>query len=61
MRVGLEDNLWWDRDRTVLATNASLVERVCRMADVAERPIATPAETRALLGLGRPVSVAQAG
>ena len=61
VRVGLEDNLWWDRDRTVLATNAQLVERVCRMADVAERPIATPAETRALLGLGRPASVAQVG
>jgi len=45
----------------VLATNAQLVERVCRMADVAERPVATPAQTRALLGLGRPASVAQVG
>jgi 3-keto-5-aminohexanoate cleavage enzyme len=61
VRIGLEDNLWWDRDRTVLATNAALVERVCRMAEVAERPVATPAQTRALLGLGRPASVAQVG
>ena len=59
VRVGLEDNIWWDRDRTALATNAQLVERVRRMADVAERPIATRAETRALLGLARPAPVAQ--
>jgi hypothetical protein len=28
VRVGLEDNLWFDGDRTELATNAALVERV---------------------------------
>jgi uncharacterized protein (DUF849 family) len=50
VRVGLEDNVWWDRARTTLATNAMLVERVVRMAEIAERPVATPAETRRLLG-----------
>jgi 3-keto-5-aminohexanoate cleavage enzyme len=51
VRVGLEDNIWWDRRRTTLATNAALVGRVRQMAEAAERPIATPAETRARLGL----------
>jgi uncharacterized protein (DUF849 family) len=51
VRVGIEDNVWWDRARTRLATNAELVERVRRAAELAERPLATPAQTRALLGL----------
>ena len=59
VRVGLEDNIWWDRERTTLATNVSLVERVRRMAEIAERPIATPAETRALLGLAQHARAAQ--
>jgi uncharacterized protein (DUF849 family) len=50
VRVGLEDNIWWDRARTTLATNAMLVERVARVAEIAERPIATPAEMRRMLG-----------
>jgi 3-keto-5-aminohexanoate cleavage enzyme len=28
VRVGLEDNIWWDTDRTRLATNCELLERV---------------------------------
>ncbi len=28
VRVGLEDNIWWDEERTRLATNASLLGRV---------------------------------
>ena len=59
VRVGLEDNIWWDRDRTTLATNARLVERVRHLAEVAERPIATRAETRAALGLAQPARVAE--
>ena len=50
VRVGLEDNVWWDRARTRLATNVELVRRVRQLAEIAERPLATPAETRALLG-----------
>lgn len=53
VRVGIEDNIWWDRGRTRLATNRELVERLVTAAELAERPIATPAETRALLGLTR--------
>lgn len=51
VRVGLEDNLWLDRARTRPATNAALVERIVSAAELAERPIATPAQTRERLGL----------
>lgn len=51
VRVGLEDNLHLDRARTVLATNAQLVERVVRIACEVGREPATPVEARAILGL----------
>jgi uncharacterized protein (DUF849 family) len=56
VRVGLEDNIWFDRGRTRLATNAELVGRVAAAAELAERPVTTPRETRALLGLGQRVA-----
>jgi 3-keto-5-aminohexanoate cleavage enzyme len=58
LRVGLEDNLWLDRDRGRLATNAELVERVARIAELLERPIASPGLAREMLGLGRPAHTA---
>jgi len=51
IRVGLEDNIWFDAARTELATNAGLVERVVRIAGEAGRRPATPAEVREQLGL----------
>jgi uncharacterized protein (DUF849 family) len=51
VRVGLEDNLWLDRDRTVPATNESLVARIVDLARTLERPPATPGEARAMIGL----------
>jgi len=54
VRVGLEDNIWWDRARTELATNQMLVERIVRLAETAERPIAAPGEVREWLGLPHP-------
>ena len=51
VRVGLEDNIWYDEARTRLATNADLVERVTRAAALLERPVATAAEVRARLGI----------
>lgn len=51
VRVGLEDNIWYNQSRTVLATNADLVRRVLKVAEAMERPIATPAEVRGMLGL----------
>lgn len=54
VRVGLEDNLWLDDQRTQLATNAQLVQRVVAQANAQERPIATVKEVRKMLGL-RPI------
>ena len=51
VRVGLEDNIWFDEGRTILATNYSLVERLVKIAMVVGRPIATPQEVRELLKL----------
>ena len=50
VRVGLEDNLYFDRNRG-LATNPALVERVVRLGEVLGKRPATIAETRARLGL----------
>ena len=49
VRVGLEDNLFLRPG--VLGTNEDFVARAARIAGELERPIATPAETRAMLGL----------
>lgn len=42
VRVGLEDNLYYDQSRKTLATNASLLRRVHELAAVFERPIMAP-------------------
>jgi 3-keto-5-aminohexanoate cleavage enzyme len=51
-RVGLEDNIYHGFDRTELATNLGLVERVAQLSEAFGRPLASPSQTRALLGLG---------
>jgi 3-keto-5-aminohexanoate cleavage enzyme len=51
VRVGLEDNLYYDTDKRRHATNPDLVERLANMARVAGREIASPAEARAIIGL----------
>ena len=51
VRVGIEDNLYYDHGRTRLATNVELVQRITRLAAELERPLANPAEARAMLGL----------
>lgn len=50
VRVGLEDNIWYDDARTELATNRGLVERVVSLARVLERPVASSTEVRRRLG-----------
>lgn len=52
VRVGLEDNIWYDSSRTRLARNIDLVRRVHRLAEANEREIMTPRELRELLNLG---------
>jgi len=49
VRTGLEDNLWFRRGEQ--ATNAALVARIVRLAAELERPVASPGEARAILGL----------
>jgi uncharacterized protein (DUF849 family) len=49
-RTGLEDNLRFDKNR-LASSNAELVQRVAELAAKFERPVATPAEARRLLGL----------
>ena len=46
VRVGIEDNIWYDSQRTRLARNQNLLERIHRLADAFERPVMTPAEFR---------------
>lgn len=51
VRVGIEDNIFLDEERTVLATNPQLVDRIRRIAEGLGRPLATPREARQRLGL----------
>lgn len=49
VRVGLEDNIYYSKGR--LATNDELVARIVRIAEELGRPVATPAQARAILRL----------
>ena len=49
-RTGLEDNIRMNRE-TLAPSNAALVKRVVELCEQYERPVATPAEARAILGL----------
>jgi 3-keto-5-aminohexanoate cleavage enzyme len=49
-RTGLEDNVRLDKD-TLAPSNAALVQRVAGLCEQHERPVATPAQARQLLGL----------
>jgi uncharacterized protein (DUF849 family) len=49
-RTGLEDNVRLDRDR-LAPSNAALVKRVVELCETYERPVATWAEARDMLGL----------
>ncbi|WP_039017168.1 3-keto-5-aminohexanoate cleavage protein [Halocynthiibacter namhaensis] len=52
-RAGLEDNIRLDKN-TLAPSNAALIKRAADFCEKYERPIATPAQTREILGL-RPV------
>lgn len=49
VRVGLEDNIWYDNERTQLASNRSLVERTLEIAKVLGREPYSMKEARKLL------------
>lgn len=50
VRVGLEDNIYYKKGQ-LAESNAQLVARVVRLANELDRPIATPAQARKILGL----------
>jgi len=51
VRVGLEDDIWYDPARTKLARNSELIRRIHNIAEADERKIMPPAELRRLLNL----------
>lgn len=51
VRVGLEDNIWLDNERTRLATNIDLVNRIVNIAAALGCRPYTPREAREVLGL----------
>jgi 3-keto-5-aminohexanoate cleavage enzyme len=55
VRTGLEDNAWLVED--VPATNEELVQRVVRIVDELDRPLATPEEAREILHLSSSVRI----
>jgi uncharacterized protein (DUF849 family) len=46
VRVGLEDNIWFDLERTRLATNADLLRRVHTLIEANGRTVMSPASFR---------------
>ena len=44
VRVGLEDNVFFDRQRQVVASNRELLQRIHQLAELAQRPVMPPAE-----------------
>jgi 3-keto-5-aminohexanoate cleavage enzyme len=53
VRVGLEDWIYYDRQRTILATNDMLVDRVVKLANELGRTLAIPSEARNILNLSQ--------
>jgi len=51
VRVGLEDNIWFDKARTSLATNSDLLRRIHKLAEASDRKVMSPAKLRELLNL----------
>lgn len=51
VRVGLEDNIWYDNDRTRLATNADLLRRIHHLAEANERKVMPSSTLREWLNL----------
>lgn len=50
VRVGFEDNIYF-RKRELATNNAQLVERIARISRELDRPVATPDDTRSILGI----------
>jgi len=53
VRVGLEDNIWYDPHRTKLASNSDLIKRIRILANANDRSIMSPSELRKILNLNK--------
>lgn len=51
VRIGLEDNVWFDTKRSKLASNVELIERVHRICEANDRVVMAPSELRKRLNL----------
>lgn len=51
VRVGIEDNIWFDWERTRLATNIDLIQRILAQASLFDRPLMARSALRQRLGL----------
>ncbi len=51
VRIGLEDNIWFDSSRTKLARNIDLIKRIHVIAEANERDIMTASEFRQRMNL----------
>lgn len=51
VRVGLEDNIWYDQSRTKLARNSDLLKRIHIIAESNERKIMSSAQFRKKMGM----------
>lgn len=51
VRIGLEDNIYYDAERTELATNAKLIKRILSIANSLESAPYSHKEAREILGL----------
>jgi uncharacterized protein (DUF849 family) len=44
VRIGIEDNIWYDQGRTQKATNIGLLARIHQLLDIHEKKVMTPDE-----------------
>ena len=51
VRAGLEDSLFFDEQRSKPATNPGLIDRIVTLSRAAGRQIASPEETRRIIGI----------
>jgi len=51
VRVGIEDNIWYDNGKEELTSNVKSIERIKRLSLELGREIATPEESRKMIGL----------
>lgn len=51
IRIGLEDNIYYDEKRAIMASNESLVDRIINVANICERKLYTCDEVKCLLDI----------